>query len=207
MDYNEPKQWRSQQTERVFLDALDECLKNGSFQTITIADIADQAGLTQSAFLARFGSKDVALKRVFDRFCDDVYESLDRSFTAAAVASGDIRSCLRELSVTYERLVKKHWGANYAMHELFLKEGMIDDQTKEIFKATTVMLERLLERLGHAKVSTAAIFATTQLLVTINYNAVLGAMPGLPKDDDCFQTLIAGLLHEALTNEAFDLFG
>lgn len=198
MGYREPRQWRSQQTEKAFLDAFDRLLLTVSYHEATIAGIADEAGLTQGAFMSRFGSKQVALERLFDRFCQAVYQALTE-IDEGPWRRVELTTLLEHLSKTYEALVTQHWGANRAMHELFLKTGSVSPQTKQIFKATTVMLYQQLEARAMAHLSPEAVFAAAQLLVTINYNYVLKAMPALPEDSEARHALIAKLMAAALT--------
>ena len=197
MDYRKPQQWRSQQTEHAFLDAFDRVLAKVSYHDATVAGIAQEAGLTQSAFMSRFGSKQFALERLFDRFCQDVYAALDE-INQGTWRQMELTDLWVHLSKTYEGLVIQHWGANRAMHELFLKTGHISTQTKQIFKATTVMMYRQLEVRQLTSFPPQAVFSAAQLLVTVNYNYVLNAMPALPADSEARHGLISRLLMAAL---------
>ena len=197
MDYSKPKQSRSYQTEQRFLDVLADLLAQKSYHDTTVADIAEASGMTRGAFMTRFGSKRGALTCLFERFCSEVETTLAAVSTEPA-ASMDTQTLCVWLSSTYEALVKAHWGANHAMHEIFLLEGEIDDHTKAIFKATTVSLSNALVARGVCHIETGRVFAAVQLMVTINYNYALGAMPGLPRDDSMRQQLIASSMMQAL---------
>lgn len=197
MEYSKPKQSRAYQTETIFLDAFAALLQKQGFHKTTISDIADAAQMTRSAFMSRFGSKRAALTVLFRRFCDDVRATLAELHQGEAEKASLHDICF-EISARYEALVRQHWGANRAMHEIFLLEGKIDDQTKEIFKATTTTLSELLIQYG-IRPTQQVVFAAVQLLVTINNNYVLMAMPGLPADHDTRQRMIAQLLTRVLT--------
>lgn len=197
MEYSKPKQSRACQTESAFLDAFAVQLQKKGFHETTVSEIADAAKMTRGAFMTRFGSKRAALTVLFQRFCDDVMNTLDE-FQQSAVGETDVQDLCFKISTQYEGLVRKHWGANRAMHEIFLMEGKIDDQTKGIFKATVAMLSELIVQFG-IRPPPAAVFAAVQLMVTINYNYVLLAMPGLPEDHDTRQQMIAQLLASVLT--------
>ena len=88
----------------------------------------------------------------------------------------------------------EHWGSNRAMHEVFFKEGIIDDQTKNIFRETVTHLHPIFRSVLGAHWTTAHTFSSVQLLVTINYNFALGAMPGLSADAPRRHRMISGLL-------------
>lgn len=195
--YISPKQQRAIETERKFLDALAQLLLEQSFQVTTVAQIAARAGLGQSAFMARFSSKRTALALLFKRYCDDVYltlEELSRSL-------GDFPSLpalLSAMSSSFESVLRHHHGANHAMHEIFLIEKQVDDQTKGIFLATCQFLGTACVHFKHQPTSTEQIASAVQLLVTIDYNYVLGAMPALPQQADLRHRLVAQAMLAAL---------
>jgi AcrR family transcriptional regulator len=203
MKYSEPKQSRSYQTEQRFLDTLAGLLSLKSFHQTTVADIAEAAGMTSGSFMTRFGSKRGALVRLFERFCTDVSKTLDQ-VSAEPFASMSLDKLCVIFSSRYEALVRAHWGSNHAMHEIFLLEGEIDEQTKTIFKATTATLASALAHRGVSDADMSSVFAAVQLLVTLNYNYVLGAMPGLPKEDESRHQLIAKLMIQALDLKVSD---
>lgn len=195
--YVEPKQPRAIASEAKFLAALSELLLETSYHNVTVADIAERAALSSGAFVTRFGTKRAALDRLFHEFCTDVYDVLDA--IAASLPAGDeaTESTLLLLSETYESLVMKHWGANRAMHEVFLVEEQIDLQTRGIFKATTDLFV-LLFASPTDNPTPGQMFAAVQLLVTLNYNFCLGAMPGLPSISADRHRIISRAIHCAM---------
>lgn len=179
MIYKTPKQSRGIKTEQTLLSSFGELLLTQSYAETTIADIAEKANKTQSAFMARFGSKRHALEQLFELFCQDIYNAINQ-------VRGDIEDShsadagLMTLSLRYEDLVKQHLGANRAMAELFMLDGEISPQTKGIFMATVDLLHAFfIQQLGpnHAIEKS---YASAQLLVTLNYYHALGAMPAMP---------------------------
>lgn len=133
--YLKPKQARAAASEKAFLNALSELLQTHSYNHLTVAMITDKAGLSHGAFMGRFGSKRSAVSRLFTLYCDDVYESID-TLDGTFPITTSMGQVFLEASSRFETVLKKHWGVNKAMHELFLMEGKIDPQTKGIFKAT-----------------------------------------------------------------------
>jgi AcrR family transcriptional regulator len=198
MTYQRPKQSRAEQTEKRILDAYGQLLLLQSYHDTTVGQIADAAAVSHGAFMTRFGSKRNALGRLFELFCDDVYLVLDRLRKASSPVNAKILDYLMSVSKEYEALVILHWGANRAMHEIFLKEGVIDDQTKGIFKATVAALHPKFCEILQQDLPIERSFAAIQLMVTVNYNHVLGAMPGLPQKDDERHGLIGETMVAAL---------
>jgi len=198
MPYKQPSQTRAQHTEMRLLEAYGELLLEQSYHDATVSAIADKAGISHGAFMARFGSKRNALSQLFGLFCDDVYRVLDRLRETGPPKGVSLLDYLITVSGEYEALVKHHWGANRAMHEIFLKEGVIDDQTKGIFRETVQSLHPIFCDILQQALPIERSFAAIQLLVTLNYNHVLGAMPGLPDAGKARHVLIAKTMAAAL---------
>jgi AcrR family transcriptional regulator len=192
--YKTPKQSRAKTTETNMLDALSRLLRERSLHDVTVHQICEASGASNGAFMTRFGSKRAALGKLFQRFCDDVLQTLSAVSSENLSNHEQLQQFLEQLSTAYEALVCEHWGANRAMHEVFLKEGIIDDQTKNIFRETVTHLHPIICNVLGANWTTAHTFSSVQLLVTINYNFALGAMPGLPADAPRRHRMISGLL-------------
>lgn len=196
--YQKPIQPRAIATEQRFLEALHDLLQQKSFGQLTIDDIAERAGLTHSAFLKRFGSKKQALLVLYERYCDKasaVMTQIARSMNAY----GHIEEVCRDMSMQLEEIQQADFPANRAMHEDFLEKLQVDPRTKKIF-LECVDLMRCVQRQfkpGTAPSDVGA-FAAAQLLVTINYNYVLKAMPALPHDFELRHRLIGKIVAEAL---------
>jgi len=65
-----PQQNRSAETHQKLLEALDRLLKKHSFEELTVAQIAAEAGLTTGAIYRRFKDKRALLAASFERFLD-----------------------------------------------------------------------------------------------------------------------------------------
>jgi AcrR family transcriptional regulator len=200
MGYKKPTQARAIETEQRFLNALDECLREKSFDATSIVDIAERAGLHRSAFLARFGDKQQALLVLFERYCDlvsdvvetirlkiDVYESLD--------------AMCYEMSTQLEQIQTSHFGANRAMQEYFYQKLETHDLVKRIFLDTVGLIKSAQHKfLDESQRTDEGAFAATQLLVTLNFNYVMRGMPGLPKASEDRHALISKCMCAALTS-------
>ena len=68
----EPKQQRSQDTQRKLLSALHACLKNKFFEHITIKELAEAAGVSVGTFYRRFKDKESLLPLLYQDFGHDL---------------------------------------------------------------------------------------------------------------------------------------
>jgi AcrR family transcriptional regulator len=198
MSYHPPTQDRSRNTERRFLVALDDLLRVYGFANTTIDEVAERAGLTRAAFLRRFGSKEQAVLVLFSKYCDQVSEMM-RSFHNQIAEHPHLHFTLREMSRQFEAILQLHMSSNRAMHEHFQQKLEVHDLTKQIFRKCVDLMKaiqaRFLEKGGYTD---AGAWNATQLLVTINYNYLLRAMPALPADHTARHDLVADLLEVAL---------
>ena len=192
--YTPPKQIRAKQTEEKILGALSQLLTERSFHDVTVRQICEASAISNGAFMTRFGSKRAALAQLFQLLCDDVFQTLSALASHEPRNKAQLQKFLEQASEAYEALVWQHWGANRAMHEIFLKEGVIDDKTKNIFRETVDLFHPVFCRALGNQWSIAQTFSAAQLLVTINYNFALDAMPGLPKASSQRHRMISGLL-------------
>ncbi len=196
--YSKPLQSRAIATENKLLDALDTLLRDRSLGQLTIDAIAEHSHLTRGAFLKRFGSKKQALFVLWARYCDkciavetQLANSLDR-YPTALEACADIS---REIEILHT----EGFSANRAMNEDFLEDLMIDPATKKIFLAGVDLMHRVRTRfLRGGPTQDSRDFASAQVIITLNYNYVLRAAPGLPSDQVMRHRLIARLVVEAM---------
>jgi len=196
--YKKPLQPRAIVTEQRFLDALHELLQEKSMGQLTIDEIAEKAQLTRGAFLKRFGTKKQALLILYERYCEkvsagmsDIALHLSQHANAAEVCYG--------MSKRAEALQMLDFPANRAMHEVFQEQLTIDRRTKEIFMSCVELMRKIQTLfLSHTHASETGAFAAAQLLFTLDYNFVLKAMPGFPKDPEVRHRLIGRLVAHTL---------
>lgn len=90
-------------------------------------------------------------------------------------------------------------SSNRAMNEHFQKRLEIHDLTKEIFKQAVELMKAIQTQfLEEGSYTDAGAWYAAQLLVTIDYNYLLKAMPAFPKDRETRHRLLADLLEVAL---------
>ncbi len=196
--YHKPLQPRSIVTEQRFLDALHELLKEKSLGQITVDEIADKAQLTRGAFLKRFGSKKQALLVLYERYCDKVLASM-AEITFNLPQHTQVADVCYGMSKQAETLQLLDFPANRAMHEIFQEQLTIDPRTKEIFMACVELMRKIqVMFLPQTRTSDVGAFAAAQLLFTLDYNFVLKAMPGFPRDSEVRHRLIGRLVAHTL---------
>ena len=196
--YKKPLQPRAIATEKRFLDALNDLLKEKSLGQLSIDEIADHAQLTRGAFLKRFGSKKQALFVLWASYCNLASEQMV-SIAACMPKFACIEDACMHMSKTLEHIQTLEFSVNRAMHEDFQENLRIDPQTKKIFLDCVDLMRQAQKQFNLAgAASDAGAFAAAQLLVTINYNYVLKAMPALPANSQARHKLIGDVVALAL---------
>lgn len=198
MKYREPTQPRSKVTQERFLTALSGLLEANALSDISVDDIALKAGLTHAAFMKRFGSKDQAVFLLFETYAVEVDKLI-------ATLEGDIdkhRSLidvLQEVSMRLEAIIATHFSANRAMFEMFQRKLETHPLTKQIFRNSVQLFHKFQNHfLEPGTFTEAGAWASTQLLVTLNFNYLMGAMPGLPREAETRHQFIARLLETTI---------
>lgn len=198
MSYHSPKQARSRSTERKFLAALDDLLRVNGFANTTVDEVAERAGLTRAAFLKRFGSKEQAVILLFQKYCDQV-SGMILSFHDQLSELPNLNFTLCVMSRQFEAVLNTHISSNRAMNEHFQQSLEVHDLTKQIFKKCVDLMKAVQARfLESGSYTDAGAWYATQLLVTLNYNYILRAMPALPEDHTARHNLVSDLLEVAL---------
>jgi len=178
--YKKPLQPRAIATEQKFLDALNYLLKEKSLGQLSIDEIADRAHQTRGAFLKRFGSKKQALFILWERYCiqaSQVMANISQRLSEFACVE---EACMH-MSMQLEHIQTLEFSTNRAMHEDFSENLRVDPQTKKIFLECVDLMRQAQKQFNLSDTaSDAGAFSAAQLLVTINYNYVLKAMPALP---------------------------
>jgi len=77
LDLPTPQQSRSFKTRQSFVDAGWDILRNQSWESVSITDIAKKAGRSVGVFYQRFGSKDDFLTVLLNRWLETSYTSLN----------------------------------------------------------------------------------------------------------------------------------
>jgi AcrR family transcriptional regulator len=194
--YKTPLQSRALTTEQKFLDALNDLLQHKSLGLVTIDEIAAKAGLTRSAFLKRFGTKKQALIVLYGRYCDKLVVAMAAVAQDIPSFSDSHQACLRICSDAQE-LQTAYFSVNRAMLELFMEDLTIHPQTKALFLQCCDLM-RQIQKVQVRSGTDVGAYSAAQLIFTLTSNHVLKAMPGLPRDRQTRQRLMADIVSRAL---------
>lgn len=193
LKYRPPVQERAMETERRFLVSVKRLFaKNGVART-TIDDIAADAGLHRGAFLKRFGSKDGAKLLIFEEYCIEA-EHLMRELRELLCLGhfAVIEDAFYCVSSKLERVQRQHFAANRAMYEDYANGLEIHEKTNRMFMGLVELINAIDDHFnpGVAR-HKSCYFASAQLLVTLNFEYVLSAMPGLPQSAELRHKMIS----------------
>ena len=193
MPYKKPLQKRSIESEAKFLIAMDNLLREKSFEDLTVEEISCLAGLTKSAFLQRFGTKEQALFVLFSKYADEA-SGIMEEVTRGLDSKVSIEKTLSAISSRFDQLLHKHFSANRAMNEYIKRRMESHDLTKKIFGECIQMMS-VIQRLWFAETySIEGAKAAAQLLVSLNFHYTMRAMPAFPADAALRHQLFAELI-------------
>lgn len=198
MTYRIPQQDRAIKSESAYLDAFEKLIAERGYVNTSVDAIAREVGLTKAAFLARFGSKKAALLLLFDRYCAKASAS-EQALASRVPSMPSADAAIYEVSTAIEKIQLENFGPNRAMQELFLEELKVDQRTQKIF-LELIDLMRLVQKhhLCDIPYTDTGAFSAAQILVSVNFNYILRAMPALPRDHETRHRMIARMVVEAL---------
>jgi AcrR family transcriptional regulator len=208
MRYRSPVQDRAIKTEHSFVEAAKKLFADRGFAATTIDDIAAEANLHRGAFLKRFGSKHTVKLIIYEEYCRDALCAMDKFVSNLPTAQfQSLEDAFSAVSQGLEQLQRQHFAANRVMYEDYASGLIVHEKTKEIFRALVKLVEATDLHLNpQVNRDKSIYFNTSQLLVTLNYENVLSAMPGLPQCPLARQKIIVTaaiqpLLQDAMSGE------
>ncbi len=169
------------------------------FKKTTIEEIAELANLNKSVFLARFGSKECALYIMYSEYCRATLTEMNKC--SQQIESGDFSSlsnALYHVSSNFEQLQRKYYAENRAMLEIFASDLVINSETKVIFKRLVELISTACKYFSKNVHSPESIFSVSQMMVTLNYNHTLKAMPGIPEQHEIRQRMFVKVFETLL---------
>ncbi len=102
------RQPRSRASQQALLDAFAELMEARPFESISVADVCRQAGLSVGGFYARFAGKDALLLPLVERMAGDALQALDRSMARAERANGNLEAVVRAYTTAMVRWMARH---------------------------------------------------------------------------------------------------
>ena len=177
------KPLRSDQKRVALLNALDALLRDGTLEEITVADIAQEVGMTRSAFYFYFENKGAAVAALSAQMYDEAAASATDLFAMTGPPRTRIEAQMRGLVDTWQR----HQHLYRAM--LDARDGSAElramwDIGRESFVDPVVAMIEAERRAGHAPAGPDSA-ALAVLLLELNDRAIESIARGheLPIDD------------------------
>jgi TetR/AcrR family transcriptional regulator, ethionamide resistance regulator len=126
---------RSEFRRDAILDALENCLKETTFEDVSLADIAREAGVSRSAFYFYFENKAAAVAALMERMVDDTFFINDVFVQADRSPRDRIHIMLDGLFDTWERhrhmfaAMLEARGRSEVVREIWdeARSGFVDD--------------------------------------------------------------------------------
>lgn len=201
-NYVKPTQSRALKSQEQYLEAFVALLEQMSFKQITATEIARKAGLERSAFIKRFGNKQGALEILWERYIALSLRRVDQ-LAQEVLAYPTMAQALQHISEVTEDLQTRYFAVNRAMMDVFEAELQTHPLTKSIFQRGMALMRGVRQHFHpQSPCLDSQVFAATQLLITLNYNWAMKAMPGMPRDSETRHRLIGELLALTLCFDA-----
>lgn len=165
----QPKQQRSQDTQRKLMDALYFFLKNKFFEHISIKDLADHAGVSVGTFYRRFKDKESLLPVLYQDFGNDFvtwidsleeqdYDSLEHSIS---VMSHELYHFLNDKKCVFRTI-----HLNSRLHSEILESDKVVDR-KVVYGRMSNIFLRFHDEISHEKKSQAAEVAVYMMITSM----------------------------------------
>lgn len=159
-----PQQARSAETLESVLDAAESLLRRRPLDGVSIAEIADRAGVGVGTVYTRFPSKDSILLALYERYDRSLHESVERLVASGALRGGTLReTARRHIASTVAYLREHKWLVREAALLARRRPGSIN---AEVRARRVALIDRWREpflehrhRIAHADPDSAVTFA------------------------------------------------
>jgi len=105
-----PVQARSARTLELLLDAAERLLESRSFDDLTMADLAAEAGIAVGTIYTRFESRDAILPYLYERYQQDLHRRVDEHLDTGRLAGLDLRARVKHIVDFAVRLYRARRG-------------------------------------------------------------------------------------------------
>lgn len=184
------RQARSQETLERLLDSAEALIADKGFDDVTVAEIAERAGLSVGAVYSRFRDKKGILHCLQDRFVDEAHLTTDATLDIDRWEGASIEEIVGELIVF---LVEIHRERRGVLRELLVRtrnEPAMVERKERLVAHVSERLSSLLlsqaDRIGRADPAAAVAFGLRLVLGTLE-QAILfgdGGVYGIPASDE-----------------------
>jgi AcrR family transcriptional regulator len=179
-------QSRSRETRAKLVAALEVLLRQRSFEDISIADLAAEAGLSVGTVYRRFDNRDALIPVIFELYAERVTQFAATPSGQLALEEGaGLRSALRQMvSLAWRFLTAEAHLVRAAHLYARLRPDLVGDEWEEFLKAAVASSMALIEHFGdEVKVSNRGHAAE---IVTYLFNTSLIEKGLYPQDGPAF---------------------
>lgn len=178
--FREPKQARSRRTTDRVLDALEEMLREGPFERITMRELLKRSRTSAGSFYARFPTREALLPALYDRHDEQLHERTSGTEEQSEPAT------LEELVFAMTRRIvegmrERRWFVSaVALHARMHPELIPEDQRKRREAVHATWHERILafrDQIGHPDPESAVAFGLFMVVSTCREKVVFGDAP------------------------------
>lgn len=166
------RQTRSQATLERILQAATELMEKKRFADINVGEIARKAKVSVGSFYARFPDKDALLGSLHQRFCDEVFATIERflapNLWSRAGAADIIRAAIPFLIGIYveHRILMRELSIRVRTDPRFPSEGQ--RMFEEMAARLRPLMEERAKEIKHPDLETAIRFGLTLVLSTVD---------------------------------------
>ncbi len=184
------RQARSQETVERLLESAESLIADKGFDDVTVAEIAERAGLSVGALYARFRDKMGVLHSLQDRFVEEAHLTTDAALDPERWEGASISEIVEELIVF---LVELHRERRGVMRELLVRThsdpSMIRRKEGLVAHLSRRLRALLLDRPGsirHPDPPAAVSFGLRLVLGTLEQAILFGDLGGygIPASDE-----------------------
>lgn len=194
-NYNKPIQPRAIETEKKFKESARKLFEERGSLVTTIDEIAEQALLHRGAFLKRFGSKDGVKTALYRDYFEDVERRM-KCYRAMLYAARfrTLEEAFFFASTSVEEVQLLHLSVTRIMYEDFSIEFAEKKTARSHFcRAVRLVSETDSYFSPNGKKDKASVRAAAQLIVTLNFEYVVAALDGFPRNKVLRHQMISSL--------------
>jgi AcrR family transcriptional regulator len=202
-----PQQQRGQRTLERIIEAAEALLENKPFETITLAEIVQQAGTTTGSFYARFASKEALLPHLYERYDARLQEGVGARLAGIDWARLDFPGAIRKIvdGVVAPYLERPWLLRAMAIFARTHPEALPEDvyeRRREFHDQFVTVLRTYADAIDHRDTDQALRFGLFMIASTARDKLLFGKSPHAQLTDVSVPTLkheLARALHAYLT--------
>lgn len=204
-----PRQARSRRTRDAIVTALEELLREGTFQAASVAEIAERAGVAVGSVYRRFENKDAMIPALFDLYFERWRAYREEQHEDPLPLDAGLRTVLRQSALRAWGFMTREAHILRAVH-LYgrLRPELASDEWDRLRKESRASFRTLLEHFSgevlrddlDEAAEVCAYFFNTAFIDRALYPEI-GPAAGMRLDGEPFVTTMADFAWAWLTSE------